>query len=120
MYLLVVGMNDRSASLAEREALALDSEAARRVLADVLASQFDSRSARALDLQPHRVLSLATDSDDAVNALRTGIERIKGVDLLVPGTSVYRSKAPPRFDTPFVWPRASTRWSSVKPRFSVS
>jgi glutamyl-tRNA reductase len=90
MYLLVVGMNHRTASLAEREALALDSEAARRVLADVLASN-SIREALVLSTCNRTEFYLsATDSDDAVNALRAGIERIKGVDLLIPGTSVYR------------------------------
>ena len=56
MHLLVVGMNHRTASLAEREALALAHGCGARCAGGSLAPRTHSRGARHLDLQPDRVL----------------------------------------------------------------
>jgi glutamyl-tRNA reductase len=90
MHLLVVGMNHRTASLAERESLALAQDAAHGVLAE--ASRRDPiREALVISTCNRTEFYLATeDPDGAVAALRAAVERVKGADLLPPGPSIYR------------------------------
>lgn len=90
MHLLVVGMNHRTASLADREALALAPEAARGVLTEVL--RLDPiREALVISTCNRTEFYLATeDSDGGVAALRTAVRRLKGADLIPPGPSIYR------------------------------
>jgi glutamyl-tRNA reductase len=90
MHLLVVGMNHRTASLADREALALAPEATRAVLADTLLRN-PIREALVISTCNRTEFYLAADDPDgAATALRSSVERIKGRDLLSPGPSIYR------------------------------
>jgi glutamyl-tRNA reductase len=90
MHLLVVGMNHRTASLAEREALALAPDAARGVLADALRRD-PIREALVISTCNRTEFYLAADDRDrAAAAIRATVERIKGVDQLPPGPSIYR------------------------------
>ncbi len=90
MHLLVVGMNHRTASLAEREALALVPETARSVLFDAV-QRDPIREALVISTCNRTEFYLAADDPDrATSALRASVERVKGVDLLLPGPSIYR------------------------------
>jgi glutamyl-tRNA reductase len=90
MHLLVVGMNHRTAPLADREALALAPEATRRVLVDTL-QRDPIREALVISTCNRTEFYLAADDPDgAATALRASVERIKGRDLLSPGPSIYR------------------------------
>jgi glutamyl-tRNA reductase len=90
MHLLVVGMNHRTASLAERESLALAPDAAHGVLAEALRRD-PIREALVISTCNRTEFYLATeDPDGAAAALRAAVERIKGADLLPPGPSIYR------------------------------
>jgi glutamyl-tRNA reductase len=90
MHLLVVGMNHRTASLAERESLALAQDAAHGVLAEALRRD-PIREALVISTCNRTEFYLATeDPDGAAAALRAAVERVKGADLLPPGPSIYR------------------------------
>ena len=90
MHLLVVGMNHRTASLADREALALAPDAARGVLADAL-QRDPIREALVISTCNRTEFYLAADDPDgAATALRASVERIKGRDVLSPDPSIYR------------------------------
>jgi glutamyl-tRNA reductase len=90
MHLLVVGMNHRTASLAEREALALAPDAAHGVLAEALRRD-PIREALVISTCNRTEFYVATeDTDGAAAALRDTVNRVKGVDLLPPGPSIYR------------------------------
>ena len=90
MHLLVVGMNHRTASLADREALALAPEATRAVLADTL-QRDPIREALVISTCNRTEFYLAADDPDgAATGLRASVKRIKGRDLLSPGPSIYR------------------------------
>lgn len=90
MHLLVVGMNHRTASLAEREALAFGPDAARGVLADALRRD-PIREAVVLSTCNRTEFYLAADDPDgATVALRAAVEHSTGVDLQPPGPSIYR------------------------------
>ena len=90
MHLLVVGMNHRTASLAEREALALAPDAAHGVLAEALRRD-PIREALVISTCNRTEFYVATeDTDGAAAALRDTVNRVKGADLLPPGPSIYR------------------------------
>jgi glutamyl-tRNA reductase len=90
MHLLVVGMNHRTASLAERESLALAPDAADGVLAEALRRD-PIREALVISTCNRTEFYLAAeDPDGASAALRAAVECIKGADLLPPGPSIYR------------------------------
>ncbi len=90
MHLLVVGMNHRTASLADREALAVAPDATRGVLADTL-QRDPIREALVISTCNRTEFYLAADDPDgAATALRASVERIKGRDLLSPDPSIYR------------------------------
>jgi len=90
MHLLVVGMNHRTASLAERESLALAQDAAHGVLAEALRRD-PIREALVISTCNRTEFYLATeDPDGAAAALRAAVDRVKGADLLPPGPSIYR------------------------------
>jgi glutamyl-tRNA reductase len=90
MHLLVVGINHRTASLVEREALAFSADEARSVLADAR-RRHPIREAVVISTCNRTEFYLAADDrEGAAAALRASVERVKGVDLLPPGPSIYR------------------------------
>src|SRR5262245_47891959 len=89
MHLLVVGMNHRTASLAEREALAFAPETARDVLLDALQHESIREVLVVSTCNRTEFYLAADDTNRAMSALRAAVERVKGADLLLPGPSIY-------------------------------
>ena len=91
MDLLLLGVNHRTASLPEREALALDPDATARLLADLVGRGDNRRGARPVHLQPHGVLRWwPTTSRRRRACARQRGRAIKGARLAEPGASLYQ------------------------------
>jgi glutamyl-tRNA reductase len=89
MHLLLVGMNHRSASLDDRESLALEPEAAVRVLSSVLAETTVLESVVLSTCNRTEFYAAAADTVTARQALRAAVAEVKGADLLAPADSLY-------------------------------
>jgi glutamyl-tRNA reductase len=90
MSLLLVGMNHRTASIAEREALALDDDAAARVLADVLQNRAAREALVLSTCNRTEIYAVGADSRALVESLRRSIVTLKHADLLAPSPSLYQ------------------------------
>ena len=90
MHLLLAGMNHRSASLAERETLALDAADIDWVLAGVKGRGTVVEAAVLSTCNRTEFYARAADTDQAFSALRAAVLDVKGVDALAPGPAVYR------------------------------
>jgi glutamyl-tRNA reductase len=90
MDLLLLGMNHRTASLAEREALALDPETTNRILADVLGQGTIGEAFALSTCNRTEFYLVAADLSQASDAIRSTVVRIKGTRLAEPGDSLYQ------------------------------
>jgi glutamyl-tRNA reductase len=94
MDLLLLGVNHKTASLPEREALALDSDAAARLLADVVGQGTIDEALVLSTCNRTEFYVVADDLPHAAERVRASVARVKGVPLAEPGASVYQHAGP--------------------------
>lgn len=90
MDLLLLGVNHRTASLAEREALALEPEAIARLLIDLVGHGTIDEALVLSTCNRTEFYVVADDLAQAAERVRASVARIKGVQLPEPGASVYQ------------------------------
>jgi glutamyl-tRNA reductase len=90
MHLLLAGMNHRSASLSEREALALDLADIGQVLGSAKGSGTIQETVVLSTCNRTEFYARAADADQAFSVLRDAVRKVKTVDALAPGAAVYR------------------------------
>ncbi len=90
MHLLLAGMSHRSASLTERESLALDADGIARVLAGIARRGGVTEAVVLSTCNRTELYGLSADPDGAYEALRAAVGEEKGADVLAPGPAVYR------------------------------
>ena len=90
MDLLLLGVNHRTASLAEREALALEPEAIARLLIDLVGHGTIDEALVLSTCNRTEFYAVADDLAQAAERVRASVARLKGVQLAEPGASVYQ------------------------------
>jgi glutamyl-tRNA reductase len=90
MDLLLLGVNHRTASLADREALALEPEAIARLLIDLVGHGTIDEALVLSTCNRTEFYAVADDLAQAAERVRASVARLKGVQLAEPGASVYQ------------------------------
>ena len=90
MDLLLLGVNHRTASLPEREALALEPDAAARLLADLVGHGTIYEALILSTCNRTEFYVVADDLARAAEHVRAGVARVKAVRLAEPGASLYQ------------------------------
>ena len=90
MDLLLLGVNHRTASLPEREALALDPDATAKLLADLVGRGTIDEALVLSTCNRTEFYVVADNLAHAAEHVRASVARVKGVRLAEPGASLYQ------------------------------
>jgi glutamyl-tRNA reductase len=91
-FLLLYGVNHRSANVAQREALAFTHDECARVLVDVAGARPGDEALVLATCNRTECYMVSADPDAAYARLRTAVLRVRDADLMAPGAHLYASR----------------------------